>query len=48
MSKLHCAGCGYQVDESGEKVTLLIDVQKWINYVLSLHLKQGETASHIN
>lgn len=48
MSKIHCDACGYVVDEFAEKLTLLVDVQKWIIYVLSLHLKHGETATHLN
>lgn len=48
MSKIHCDACGYIVDEFAEKLTLLVDVQKWIIYVLSLHLKHGETATHLN
>jgi hypothetical protein len=46
---IRCKSCGFIIrDTDHEHLKLLVDIKKWVNYVLSVHLSQGGTASGIN
>lgn len=44
--KVRCHACGHVVDADDTANDRLMDsIAKWINYIVALHLRRGETAS---
>ncbi len=49
MAKIRCHQCDFCVSsEDHKQLKLMTDIQVWINYILSVHLQQGQTARHLN
>ena len=49
MTAIRCTSCGLKITgEDHKDLKLMSDIRTWINYVLSIHLQQGETAKHLN